>query len=194
MPPATRTASARLHAPAPPAGHSRASATGIVLVFLTGVLIFLAGFHSIVDADVWFHLRAGSQVASGSIPRTDTFSYPSAGRPYLDLHWLFQWLAYNIYRLAGEPGLIWMVCLVITATFALLYRLARRYAPAPLAAGLTALGGILASERFEPRPEILTFLFFVLVCWLARRQTEGSKRAWWMIPLVTLLWVNTESI
>jgi tetratricopeptide (TPR) repeat protein len=180
--------------PPSPVASSPPIGLSAILVLAAGLTVFLAGFHSLIDNDVWFHLRAGSQVAHGSIPRTDTFSYPSAGRPYVDLHWLFQLILYAVYRAAGEGGMIWFACLVVTAAFALLYRVARHEAGPALAASITALGAIVASERFSPRPEIFTFLFLAITQWLLRRHREGSRRAWWWIPIITLLWVNSEGL
>lgn len=124
----------------------------------------------------------------------DTWSYPAAGRPYIDLHWLFQFLVYLVFRLGGEPALVWFACLVVTLTWFVVYRLTRRHAPAPLAAALVALGIILASERLSPRPEILSFLFLAAMQWLVTRHEEGWKRAWLLLPVLMLFWVNTEGL
>jgi tetratricopeptide (TPR) repeat protein len=167
---------------------------GLALLPLALLTVFFTGFHSVIDLDIWIHLRDGSQVVTGSIPRVDSLSYPSAGHPYVDLNWLFQLAAFLVYRLAGEPGLIWFACLGVTGAFALLYRLARRVAPPPLAAAVTVLGAILASERFSPRPEIFTFIFLGLVQWCLCRHREGWRPAWWTIPLIFVLWVNSEGV
>jgi len=162
------------------------------LVLLTA---FLAGFHSIIEEDFWWHLRAGADIFAGKgIPRVDAYSYPSAGRPYVDLHWLFQVLVCMVNRVAGLGGVIVAKCLAVTATFWIVYRLARRGAPPALAATLTGIGVILASERFLARPEVLTYLFLALTLWLLRRHEEGSRRAWMTLPIVLLVWVNTEGL
>jgi len=106
---------------------------------------------------------------------------------------VFQLLAYLVYRVAGEGGLIAMVVFAVTATFWLLYRLSRRYGGTALAAVMTALAAILASERFSPRPEILSFLFLVLgsgCCGDTRRDAEGGVA----LCVLILLWVNTEGL
>ncbi len=184
-------AAARPEIPPP---FEKLSPTGWLFVATAGLCVFLAGFHSIIDADIWFHLRAGREILSGHLPRTDTFSYPSAGNRYVDLHWLFQVIAVLVHRIGREPSLVWGSCIVLLGTYALLYRLARRHAPAPLAAVLVALGAVVASERLSPRPEILSFLWFALSIWLRQRHREGSRWAWWAFPVVTLLWVNTEGL
>jgi tetratricopeptide (TPR) repeat protein len=156
--------------------------------------VFLAGFHSVIDPDIWFHLRAGREILAGHLPRADTFSFPSAGNRYVDLHWLFQAIAAIVFQAGGEPALVWMSCLAVLGTYAIVFRLACRHVPAPLAAVLVALGAIVASERFNPRPEILSFLWFALSAWLLQRHREGSRRAAWTIPAVLLLWVNSEGL
>ncbi len=161
---------------------------------VAALCVFLAGFHSVIDPDIWFHLRAGREILAGHLPRTDTFSFPSAGNRYVDLHWIFQAIAAIVFRVGGEPALVWMSCLAVLGTYAIVFRLACRHAPAPLAAVLVALGAIVASERFSPRPEILSFLWFALSVWLLQRHREGSRRAAWVFPVVTLLWVNSEGL
>lgn len=172
----------------------RLSPMGWLLVPAAALCVFLAGFHSVIDADIWFHLRAGREILAGHLPRIDTFSFPSAGNRYVDLHWLFQVIATVVFRAGGEPALIWMSCLAVLGSCAIVYRLARRHAPAPLAAALVALGAIVASERFSPRPEILSFLWFALSAWLLQRHREGDRRAAWAFPVVMLLWVNSEGL
>ena len=166
----------------------------ILFLLLLCVTVFLAGFHTLVNSDYWFHLRGGASVANGHIPRFDTYSYPSAGREYVDLHWLFQWLLYQVHRVGGTEATIWLKCLVLLLTFGILYRLACRDAPRSVAGGVTILGVILASERFQVRPEILSYLGLAVTLWLAQRHIDGSKRAWFFFPLVFLLWVNVEGL
>ncbi len=158
------------------------------------LLAFLCAFHSLFDPDIWFHLRGGSLVAAGQIPRVDTYSYPSAGNSYIDLHWLFQLLVFTVHRVGGEPALVWLAALIAAGTFWILYRLARRHAAAPLAGAIVSLGVIVASERFSPRPELLSFLFLALALWLVRRHEEGWRPAVWLLPLLVLVWVNTEGL
>jgi tetratricopeptide (TPR) repeat protein len=170
------------------------SPTGWLLVPIAALCVFLAGFHSVIDPDIWFHLRAGREILAGHLPRTDTFSFPSAGSRYVDLHWMFQAIAAIVFRAGGEPALVWMSCLAVLGTYAIVFRLACRHAPAPLAAVLVALGAVVSSERFSPRPEILSFLWFALSAWLLQRHREGSRRAAWAFPVVMLLWVNSEGL
>src|SRR5689334_13894334 len=63
------------------------------------------------DGDIWWHLAAGREMASrGALLRTDPFSVGAAGRPWIDVHWLFQLSVYAVERCAGLAGLVWVKC------------------------------------------------------------------------------------
>ncbi len=158
------------------------------------VFAFLAAFHTLINADYWFHLRAGSDVAGGSIPRVDSYSFPSSGRPYVDLHWLFQLFLYGIHQLGGVKLAIWVKAVLVGVTFVLVYFHAARQSAPGVAAVAAILGVVLASERFMVRPEIFTFLLLaVLLLVLQRYRDRPGSFVWW-IPLLFVLWVNSEGI
>jgi len=147
-----------------------------------------------IDPDIWFHMAGGRWILQHGFPKLDPLSYPSAGQEYIDLHWVFQIFARAVHAIGREPGLVLMSCLAVTAAWLLAHHRARRHAPAGLAAVLTALGAVLMSERMSPRPEILSFLFLALWCWLVDRRREGWGPARWILPALMALWVNTEGI
>src|SRR5579885_2146447 len=141
---------------------ARAWAGGL-LVLLFGAVAFLLACHELRDNDVWWHLRAGEWIrAHGQVPDFDPFSFASADRRWVDLHWLFQVLLALVYRAGGVPGMILLAAGVAAA--AVLIALAGRPSGAPLPAvllcWLPAL--LLAAERFAVRPETATLLFLAV--------------------------------
>jgi tetratricopeptide (TPR) repeat protein len=166
----------------------------LLLLSVVAVTAFCAAFHTLFSADYWFHLRGGAEIWAGRIPRVDAFSFPSAGQPYIDLHWLFQAVLYGVHELGGVTLAIWFKTTLVLATFALLYRVTRREAPASVAAVVCGLAVILASERFQVRPELMTFLALAISLWLIRRHDEGWRMAAWLFPILQLLWVNMEGL
>jgi len=165
-----------------------------VVVGLAALVVFTTGFHSLVDPDVWFHLASGRWILAHGFPKLDPFSYPSADQPYVDLHWLFQLVLLGAYRLAGERGLVLLACALLAGAYFLVYKATRRVAPAPLAAALVAFGAIVGSERTNPRPELLSFVFLALTSWLVGRHREGARRAAWCLPPIFALWVNCHGL
>ncbi|MEZ4655185.1 MAG: hypothetical protein R3E12_16725 [Candidatus Eisenbacteria bacterium] len=162
------------------------------LIAAVAATVFCASFHTLFTPDYWFHLRGGAEIWSGHLPRTDAFSYPSLGRPYLDMHWLFQAILYGVHRLGGVTAAVWFKVILVGATFALLYRIARRDASPGVCALSIGLAVILASERFQVRPELATFLGLAGSLWLVQRHREGWRPAVWLFPLLQALWVNME--
>ena len=62
-----------------------------ILLALVVTAAFLLGCQELFDSDVWWHVRAGQWIwASGRVPASDPFTFASADRPWIDLHWLFQ--------------------------------------------------------------------------------------------------------
>src|SRR5690349_1734497 len=76
-------------------------AATVALVVVAGWL----GCVELLDSDVWWHLASGRWiVANRGVPRLDPFSFASADRPWIDLHWGFQVLLWMVYRAGGVAG------------------------------------------------------------------------------------------
>lgn len=149
----------------------------------------------LAEADLHWHLLAGRQILSdGNVPRQDAFSYVSAGRPWIDLHWLFQVGVALTHRLAGWNGIDLLKIVLLVAAGSLVGLAARRRGvPLTLVAGL-GLAGLLASqERFNLRPEAASFVFLGVVLLLLDRRAERPRRLWAIPPLLAL-WANTHAL
>src|SRR5687768_10834003 len=58
-------------------------------------LVFVTALTPVSDGDLWWHLAAGREmIATRSFLRVDPFTLSAAGRPWPDLHWLFQLFVY----------------------------------------------------------------------------------------------------
>ena len=148
----------------------------------------------LAEVDLFWHLLAGSRILDeGRVPRVDDFTYTSAGRAWVDLHWLFQVIVGLALRVGGWAALDSLKVILIATGFAcaLLAALKRRStAAAPF---LLMLGAIAAQERFTLRPEAASFcLLGILVLVLALRET--SPRAPWLLPALFVVWANVHSL
>src|SRR5213592_4456661 len=71
------------------------------------VVAILAGLGPIADGDIYWHLAAGRwMIEHRALVRADPFTVSGLGRPWLDVHWLFQLGAAALYQGAGFIGLI----------------------------------------------------------------------------------------
>ena len=72
-------------------------------------LAFLLGLFPMLDPDTWWHLRTAQLIVdSGSLPKVDTLTYTNAGRPWIDVYWLFQLALSALYKLGGASALVLM--------------------------------------------------------------------------------------
>ena len=180
----------------------RAVSAGLIVLALG--YGFLAGFRTIQDADMGFHLATARYVMQHhTIPSTDVLSYRTWGA-----EWLYPPFAgvllYDIYSILGYGGLIWFCSLLLMAMIACLMR-----GPSKPGSGLRAALAILAVPLLAlhaiPRADIFSQLFFtvfLVVLWRfhesgARPEEEPAEAPpcredlrLWLMPILMVLWVN----
>ena len=165
------------------------------LMFFALAYAFFAGYHTIFDFDMGWHLATGRYVVQHHvIPSTDVLSYTSPGA-----EWLYPPFAgvlfYKIFSAWGYAGLVWFCALGLVATIALLLK-----KPSHPASMITAALAIIAvpdlAIHARPRADLSTPLFFsVFLALLWRYRESGNqpgraKMQVWLLPLCMLLWVN----
>jgi hypothetical protein len=159
-----------------------------------------AGLTAAADGDVWWHLAAGREmVARGDFLMTDPFSSGAAGRPWIDVHWLFQIAAYAIHAELGLAGLVWCKCLIVgTGAVALLDAVRGQRLGAwtrPLLVTLLVAALVAARSLLLVRPVIVTLLCLAL--FLRELERFRVERAAWCIvrlTLVQLVWSNCQGL
>jgi hypothetical protein len=165
-----------------------------VLIVLVVAAAFLLGCQELFDSDVWWHVRAGQWIwEHGRVPALDPFTFASADRPWIDLHWLFQLMLAGAHRLGGVAGMI-LLASSICATVILvgLFARDRRWSMAVVVAcWLPALGAM--SSRFDPRPEIISLLATAVFLAVLFR-TDRTPGFAWLLPLVQVIWVNSHGL
>lgn len=177
-----------------PAGERRAKIANFLLAGLLGAVAFALACYEITDRDVWWQLRSGQWIIEhGRVPALDPFSYGSADREWIDLHWLFQIVLAAAYRLAGLPGTVLMAgaCAASSVLAAFAATARNRPLAACVAGWLPALA--LIGWRLPPRPELFSLAF--LACDLALLEF-GRRRPKLLLclPVVQLLWVNSHGL
>lgn len=170
-------------------------------LFSALVLVMLFGLTArpILVPDFWWHLRTGQYMAeTGGIPRSDPFSYTSAGKEWITHEWGSEILMYWIYQEANWGGLILVFSIIISAAFVILYR---RCAGKPFVAGLALLLGALSTAPvWGVQPQMITMLLAsVFLMLLGKYAAEsgsnagegsGTTRCLWWLPPLTVVWVN----
>jgi tetratricopeptide (TPR) repeat protein len=164
------------------------------LLMLIVALAFLLGCQELFDADFWWQVRSGQWILEhGRIPTHDPFTFASADREWVDLHWLFQVILAAVYRAGGVRGAIVMTATVCAATILIVVVLRNRQCPIWLVAACWLPAVAIMSARFVPRPEIFSVLFTALYLTILLRVDTKPALAWFL-PLVQVLWVNTHGL
>lgn len=164
----------------------------LVLGFLA--LTFLLGVFPLKDTDFWWHLRTGDLIRqTGVVPTVDLYTFGAEGRPWIDLHWVFQVAVSLIYERGGVPALTVAKCLATCLAVLLLVTAGRREWPvwATLIAWLPAL--LVLGGRMYVRPETLTLLYLSVFLAVLVRVDRAPALALWL-PIVQVAWVNTQGL
>jgi tetratricopeptide (TPR) repeat protein len=169
---------------------------------LSFFLLVAALCHTrLTDTDVWWHLAAGDLIrATGEVPRSEPFSYTAAGRPWIDVHWLFQVGLAQLRAAGGPEGLHLARMALVLGLFALLFRRGLRSAPPGAVIAVLLIAAMASQERFLVRPEIVSWLLMAAAQAAIDRSlvSESARRRrlllWVGLPLIQIVWVNVQGL
>ncbi len=159
----------------------------------------LAGFSlfwfsdTIADPDLWGHIRFGQDILrTGSIVKTDIYSYRTGGQPWINHEWLSEVIFAGLYNLFGPAGLIVFKVLVSLLIIGLSYSHLRRTGLGPYSSVFLLL---LISIPFRLglgtiRPQIFTYLFFFFELLVLEEAAAGRAYWLWVLPILLAVWVN----
>ncbi len=166
------------------------------LTALVGVFIFV-NTHPIRPHDFWWHIAAGRELAqTGQIPLVDSASQIMAGTPYpaYQTYWLMEWALYQAYTLGGATLIVLLQTTVVTATYALILRLAQRISGSwRIAALATLFAAAQGLNDWNVRPQTISFLVGAL--FLDAIDAYRYKPCRWLLalfPAGMLIWVNSH--
>jgi hypothetical protein len=157
------------------------------------IALFVMATREIADPDFWWHLRTGQYILeTGSIPRTDIFSFTRAGMPWVAHEWLSELLIYALYRVGSFSALILVFSSIISLAFALAW--SRSEGRPYIASFALLLAALATAPTWGVRPQMFTFLFTsVYLLLLEKYRRTGRVRFLLPLPPLMLLWVNLHS-
>jgi hypothetical protein len=177
-----------------PAKKAEQIANIIVLAILFGgPALMCVHAASANDFDLGWHLRTGEWILQHhSVPQTDPFSGPLAGKPWQAYSWLYEVILIKLFQHLGLVGLVAYTATMVMAISAALYSMVKRLqGDFSLAVLLTFIAGFSLAHLYTPRPWMFTILFFVLelnILMHARRTGRIRELAW--LPVIFCLWAN----
>jgi hypothetical protein len=159
-------------------GYLSTTAVAMVLVLAT-----VHGLSRFSEPDLWWHLRVGDWIRQGHGLVWPDASAAFADRDYVATQWLPEVVTSWLYSVVGLGGILWLRAVAVLAITGVVYAACRRFAgrlPAALVAGLALLG---EAAGLNPRPQLLSFLFFALVVLAWCGSARDLRPRWWLVPL-----------
>src|SRR5260221_10511240 len=127
------------------------------------------------DPDAWWHLRTGALIAqTHHIPRADIYSFTVPGKRWVVQEWGSELIMHAFRSAFGLYGVLVWRALMLTLIYVLVARLLVRRMGSGLGTwillALTAYAGQLS---WTERPNLFSFLLFVVVLDLIERRTRS---------------------
>lgn len=182
-----------------PAPSGVAAATAATIGFFVAAVLPRATWP-LIDGDVWWHIRAGQDVlATGGVPRTDTWSLVAEGKPWTSQDWLANVILAAGHQLGpwGDTALSFLFGAFTVLAFGILWRaIALRVPAIGWASRIVwlSLGLALAGPVMGVRVQVLDLLLATGVVWVLWRYLVDRQRRWLVaLPLLTILWANLHA-
>ncbi len=176
-----------------------AAATSAVVAFFAAAVLPAAAWP-VVDGDTWWHIRAGQEVlATGAIPRVDTWSIVGAGQPWTSQDWLANVLLAIGYGSGpwGTAGLSLLFAACTVVAFWILWRAMALRTPTIGWISRVAwlgVGLVLASTVLGVRVQVLDLLMTAIVVWICWRYIVDPRRRWVaVLPVIAIVWANIHA-
>ncbi|MHB8527317.1 MAG: hypothetical protein ACYDD2_14340 [Candidatus Acidiferrales bacterium] len=163
------------------------------LLPLLGAYWVFGGMGSLLsDPNTGVHVRAGQWIlAHRTVPRRDIFSFTLPGRAWCDWEWLSDVIYAAIHRVWGLAGVAALSLALLCLVSLIVYWTARMYSnrAAAFATALVVMGA--TTIHWLARPHVFSWLFVAVFCLVVERtRRSGKKRALFVLPVLTGLWVQ----
>jgi hypothetical protein len=145
--------------------------------------------------DLGWHLAAGDLIRQqGHIPAQDPWAFTSAGKPWVNLSWLWDALASAVFQHAHFTGLLLLTVACGGAIAGYLTKLCRRTGASAVAVCIAALSACLLYPAFSAFPNVylaaspnMATMFFAIVFY---GECLKRGRSLYLLPVLMLLWAN----
>jgi hypothetical protein len=180
--------------------HSNQIGLGIDQVWLFAVLAafgIIVALMPLIPNDFWWHLKLGEIISqTHSIPGTNMFAWSlPADHPFVYGEWLSEYLFYLIYQVGKIPLIIFTRFILVLLAFALVgFEAKRRSQSWRIAGFVLMLACAMASNNLEVRPQIFSWVPFILTYILLSAYVDRQIRPILLLfcPLIMIFWVNVH--
>jgi hypothetical protein len=148
------------------------------------------------DCDTGWHIRTGEWIlAHHRVPVHDIFSFSMPNGVWYAWEWLTDILFAWMHSHGGLRTVVFLAMMLLSITYALLFRLIRRKSNAIIAVVVTMIAAAASSIHWLSRPHLFTLFFLVLFYGALENVRAGKTRLGRVpylaiLPVATILWTN----
>ncbi len=157
------------------------------------ILIVALSVFKIVDFDTMHKLASGRLIFESGIVRDCPFNYTKEDcQPMFMVQWLFHFLAFTIYYIAGWDGLVLTQSLIIISLFLIIFIYNIQSGASLTSSSVILLASVLvAMERFMLRADLLAILLAVLFFIVLKNYQNNNKNYLLAgLILIQISWAN----
>ena len=160
------------------------------VIVVTSAIYFFSFLTA--DPDLWGHIKFGEELwHSQKIIHSDIYSFTALGNPWINHEWLAELIFYAVYSLGGDFGLLSGKLLLGLMIIGTLNKICSLRAQTPIIYMLfIVLAVFIISPGFMIRPQLFSFLFFILFLYLLHLFFSTKKNRLYLLPILMILWVN----
>ncbi len=147
------------------------------------------------ERDIWFILSYGKYILKNGLPHHDILSMHS-NFSLLVQQWLSDIIYYLSYKLLGGVGIYILIFILNASIIYLLYKLCMVISNKKVFSSVitSSIIDILLMTYFvTPRPQMFTFLIFIILLYILEKYLKKESKVIWFIPLLSILLVNLHA-
>jgi hypothetical protein len=177
--------------PDPAAPRLAAGGVKVLVAIFVSLLGFQLASVPARNSDLWLHLAAGRDLATGA----------SGVRVSGSQSWLYDLACYGLYEWLGGAGLALCKALLVAGLALLLLRLSLAASGWGLAAACTALALLAMGTRLLLQPTTISYFLLALTLWLVRPDADATRQIPrarfsllppWPLLVLFILWANLD--
>ena len=155
----------------------------LFMLLLTGILFVPTS----IDGDFYHHLHTGKYILqTHAFPVVDEWTFTASGKPWIAYSWLTGVVYELIYTKTGLSGIfVFNSVIGIFISLGLYLYFKKNHLTEVHAVLATILMSAIISLRFPMRPEVLQYLYIILILLISK------TRFLYVTPIIILFWTNT---
>jgi hypothetical protein len=166
---------------------------GLFILVCSAILLGIT--RTVVDPDLWGHLRFGlDTLRDGTLARQDPYAYTTTGQVWINHEWLAEVIFALAWKLGGNLGLILLKdgVEILTLTLAMGTLLRRRVDPLWASLYVLLFLPLMLPSMWTIRPQMFTNLIFAFVLLIILMAERGHYGWLWAAPPAICFWTNTH--